>query len=77
MKQSVELNLDLPPESVIFGCSEAMKKVQRDLSMIASADVPVLIQGPAAPARDHCEVDPPRLSLGEGPLSKSKLPGNS
>jgi len=52
MKQSVELNLDLPPESVIFGSSEAMKKVQRDLSMIASADVPVLLQGPSGTGKE-------------------------
>ncbi len=31
----------------MFGLSEAMKKVQRDVAMIASADVPVLIQGPS------------------------------
>ena len=45
MKHTVEHNFDVPPQSVIFGTSDAMKKVQRDLAMIASADVPVLIQG--------------------------------
>lgn len=52
MKQMVEHNFDLPPESVIFGTSEAMKKVQRDLAMIASADVPVLIQGPSGTGKE-------------------------
>jgi two-component system response regulator AtoC len=52
MKQTVESNIDLPPESAIFGSSEAMKKVQRDLSMIASADVPVLIQGPSGTGKE-------------------------
>ncbi len=52
MKQTVESNLDLPPESAIFGSSEAMKKVQRDLAMIASADVPVLIQGPSGTGKE-------------------------
>src|SRR6201984_1897687 len=47
MKQLGEFTFELPPESAIFGSSEAMKKVQRDLAMIASADVPVLIQGPS------------------------------
>src|SRR5262245_7488163 len=52
MKQMVEQNFDLPPESVIFGSSEAMKKVRRDLAMIASADVPVLIQGPSGTGKE-------------------------
>jgi two-component system response regulator AtoC len=41
-----------PPETVIFGCSAAMKKVRHGLAMIASADVPVLIQGPSGTGKD-------------------------
>jgi two-component system response regulator AtoC len=52
MKQPVEPHLEFPPESVVFGSSEAMKKVRRDLTMIASADVPVLIQGPSGTGKE-------------------------
>jgi two-component system response regulator AtoC len=52
MKQLGEFTLELPPEAAIFGTSEAMKKVQRDLAMIASADVPVLIQGPSGTGKE-------------------------
>jgi two-component system response regulator AtoC len=52
MKQSSETSTQLPSESVIFGCSVVMKKVRRDLGMIASADVPVLIQGPSGTGKD-------------------------
>src|SRR5215831_249741 len=52
MKHTVEHNFDVPPESVIFGASDAMKKVRRDLAMIASADVPVLIQGPSGTGKE-------------------------
>src|ERR1700739_250051 len=52
MKHTVEHNFDVPPQSVIFGTSEAMKKVQRDLAMIASADVPVLIEGPSGSGKE-------------------------
>ncbi|HEY6305895.1 MAG TPA: sigma 54-interacting transcriptional regulator [Candidatus Angelobacter sp.] len=52
MKQPGEPHLESPPESVVFGSSEAMKKVQRDLAMIASADVPVLIQGPSGTGKE-------------------------
>ena len=52
MKHTVEHNFDVPPQSVIFGTSDAMKKVQRDLAMIASADVPVLIQGASGSGKE-------------------------
>ena len=52
MKHTVEHNFDVPPESVIFGVSDAMKKVQRDLASVASADVPVLIQGPSGTGKE-------------------------
>jgi two-component system, NtrC family, response regulator AtoC len=52
VKQHSELKSQTPPEAVIFGCSAAMKKVRRDLAMIASADVPVLINGPSGTGKD-------------------------
>ena len=52
MRLAGESQLELPPESAIFGSSEAMKKVRRDLAMIASADVPVLIQGPSGTGKE-------------------------
>jgi len=52
MKHTVERDFDIPPQSVIFGTSDAMKKVQHDLAMIASADVPVLIQGPSGTGKE-------------------------
>lgn len=52
MKLSGESNLALPPDAAIFGASEAMKKVRRDLAMVASADVPVLIQGPSGTGKE-------------------------
>lgn len=52
MKHTVEHNFDVPPESVIFGVSDAMKKVQRDLASVASADVPVLIQGASGTGKE-------------------------
>jgi two-component system response regulator AtoC len=52
VKQYSEPKSQTPPESVIFGCSAVMKKVRRDLAMIASADVPVLIHGPSGTGKD-------------------------
>ena len=52
MRKPGQPNLDLPPESAVFGASEAMKKVWRDLSMVASADVPVLIQGASGTGKE-------------------------
>jgi two-component system response regulator AtoC len=52
MKQFEDSNLEVPPESTIFGASEAMRKIRRDLALIASADVPVLIQGPSGTGKE-------------------------
>jgi len=60
MKQPGEQQIELPPESAIFGSSEAMKKVRRELAMIAATDVPVLIHGPSGTGKEiiarmiHC-----------------------
>jgi two-component system, NtrC family, response regulator AtoC len=52
VKQPGEPSFELPPASVIFGSSDAMKKVERDLSLIASADVLVLVQGPSGAGKE-------------------------
>jgi two-component system response regulator AtoC len=52
MKHTVERDIDIPPQSVIFGASDAMKKVQHDLAMVGSADVPVLLQGPSGTGKE-------------------------
>jgi two-component system response regulator AtoC len=36
---------ELPPDDVIFGCSEAMSDVRRLATKVAAADIPILIQG--------------------------------
>lgn len=75
MKQMIEQNFDLPSESVIFGSSDAMKKVQRDLAMIASADIPVLIQGPSGTGKEIIAKLIHRNSpLAKGPYVKVNCP---
>jgi two-component system response regulator AtoC len=70
-----ETNLEFPPESVIFGSSEAMKKVQRDLAMIAFADVPVLIQGPSGTGKEVIARMIHRASaFAKGPYQKINCP---
>jgi two-component system, NtrC family, response regulator AtoC len=75
MKQMVEQNFDLPFESVIFGTSEAMKKVKRDLAMIASADVPVLIQGASGTGKEIiAKLIHRNSALSKGPYVKVNCP---
>jgi len=75
MKHTVEHNFDVPPESVIFGVSDAMKKVQRDLASVASADVPVLIQGPSGTGKEIIAKLIHRASaLSRGPYVKVNCP---
>ena len=75
MKHTVEQNFDLPRESAIFGTSEAMKKVQRDLALVASADVPVLIQGGSGTGKEIIAKLIHRASaLAKGPYVKVNCP---
>jgi two-component system response regulator AtoC len=65
----------MPPESVIFGCSAAMKKVRRDHGQIASADVPVLINGPSGTGKDIIARLIHRASMfAKGPYLKVNCP---
>jgi two-component system, NtrC family, response regulator AtoC len=43
---------EIPPESIIFGRSEAMHSVRERLARIASANVPVLIHGESGTGKD-------------------------
>jgi two-component system response regulator AtoC len=43
---------EVPPESVVFGRSEAMRSVRERLVKIASANVPVLIHGESGTGKD-------------------------
>jgi two-component system, NtrC family, response regulator AtoC len=43
---------DIPPESVVFGRSEAMRSVRERLAKIANANVPVLIHGESGTGKD-------------------------
>jgi two-component system response regulator AtoC len=43
---------DFPPESIVFGRSEAMRLVHERLTKIASANVPVLIHGESGTGKD-------------------------
>jgi two-component system, NtrC family, response regulator AtoC len=75
MKHPGEQNFELPPDSAVFGTSEAMKKVKRDLSMIASADVPVLIQGPSGTGKEIIAKMIHRSSaFAKGPFIKVNCP---
>lgn len=43
---------EMPPESIVFGRSEAMNAVRDRLSKLAGANVPVLIQGESGTGKD-------------------------
>jgi two-component system, NtrC family, response regulator AtoC len=43
---------EMPPESVIFGCTEAMRTLRERLAKIAGANVPVLIHGESGTGKD-------------------------
>jgi two-component system response regulator AtoC len=44
--------LNLPPETVIFGTSQKMQSVQRRLEKVAGANVPILIQGESGTGKE-------------------------
>jgi two-component system response regulator AtoC len=43
---------EMPPESVVFGSTEAMRALRERLAKIAGANVPVLIQGESGTGKD-------------------------
>jgi len=46
------LNGTLPPESVVFGRSDAMQALRANLEKVASAAVPMLIEGESGTGKD-------------------------
>ena len=43
---------EMPPESIVFGGTEAMHAVRDRLNKLAGANVPVLIQGESGTGKD-------------------------
>jgi two-component system, NtrC family, response regulator AtoC len=43
---------DVPPDSVIFGRSEAMREVRRRIERLAGANIPVLLQGESGTGKE-------------------------
>src|SRR5207253_8473014 len=43
---------EIPPQPVVFGCSEAMRTVRERLDKVAGANVPVLIHGESGTGKD-------------------------
>jgi two-component system, NtrC family, response regulator AtoC len=43
---------EIPPEAVVFGCSEAMSSMRDRLAKVAAANVPVLIHGESGTGKD-------------------------
>jgi two-component system response regulator AtoC len=70
---------DLPPDEVIFGCSEAMRAVRQKVEKVAGTNVPVLIQGESGSGKEIIARLVHRLSAcGTGPFVKvncAAIPG--
>jgi two-component system, NtrC family, response regulator AtoC len=47
-----ELSKVLPPDEVLFGCSEAMKGVRKRAAKIAGTNIPVLLSGPKGSGKE-------------------------
>ena len=43
---------EIPPEAIVFGRSDAMQSLRERLDKVASANVPVLIQGESGTGKD-------------------------
>src|SRR5580704_5601548 len=43
---------EIPPESIVFGRSDAMQAVRSRMDKVAAANVPVLIQGESGTGKD-------------------------
>ena len=43
---------EMPPEAVVFGKSEVMQALRERMDKVASANVPVLIEGESGTAKD-------------------------
>jgi len=66
---------DLPPESIIFGQSEAMQVVHERVEKVASANVPVLIRGESGSGKEVlAKLIHSRSPWGGGPFVKVSCP---
>jgi len=44
--------MSLPPEKIIFGCTEAMRQIRQKLSSVKDSDVPVLVRGESGSGKE-------------------------
>lgn len=66
---------DLPPDEVIFGCSEAMQAVRQKVEKVAVANIPVLIQGESGTGKELiARLIHYRSPWASGPLVKVNCP---
>jgi two-component system, NtrC family, response regulator AtoC len=66
---------ELPPDVVIFGCSDAMQEVRLKIDRIASAAVPVLIRGESGTGKEIiAKLLHQRSSRKQGPFVKINCP---
>ena len=66
---------EMPPDAIVFGRTEAMQAVRDRLTKLASANVPVLIQGESGTGKDivarmiHAASPVAQRTVGESELS--------
>ena len=65
----------LPPESIIFGKTEAMAAVRRSLLKVADTNIPILIEGESGTGKEIiCKYLHQRSVWGRGPFVKVNCP---
>lgn len=66
---------ELPPDAVVFGCSEQMKEVQQKVERIANTTLPVLIRGESGTGKEViAKLLHQRSSKKSGPFIKINCP---
>jgi len=66
---------ELPPDAVVFGCSEQMKEVQQKVERIANTTLPVLIRGESGTGKEViAKLLHQRSSRKSGPFVKINCP---
>ena len=69
---------ETPPDSVVFGATEAMRALRERLAKIAAANVPVLINGESGTGKDIiARMIHTASPWKTGPVGESELPCNS
>jgi len=75
MAHAKPINVELPPESIIFGASECMHDVQLKIDRIANTVVPVLIRGESGTGKEViAKLLHQRSSRKHGPFVKINCP---